>query len=938
MASTYEYIISLQDKVSGTMQRIVGASSATIGKLTALSDKARTLQGVTGDLSGSMFQLKQRIDLLQQEKELLDPSNLGLIKQYNQEIDSLSGRIEKLDNAGRGGKLKGYLGEIGGMIRGFINPVTLGAAAIGFSGKSAMSFREGMAKVNVTAQLDEKGLSDLESKIKGIAKDNKFDVGVAPEAFEQIISQTADVDMSLDVLDAALKGSKAGFTDLSTVAGALAQTMSILGGSASSLEVLDTFFAAKRVGAGEFKDFATYMPGLIASADALGVKYKSVAGVFAYMTGKGQDAARASVLMGNMFSALSRSDITKNLDKAGVKIFDAQGKMRDFVDIFRDLGGVMAGMSDQQKTGFLEKVGIVDKEAKAAFAVMGSDLDKLTESMQATANAAGETNAALEFSKNPIQTATEVWGQFRGIGRQIGDLLLPVICSGLSVLGHVLSGVSAALDGVISFFSGWVSYLQEGNPLVWGLTAALGALTVALIAYEMWTNRAAIATKAKAVWDGIVAAATGGWTTVQWALNASLYACPLVWIVALVVGLIAAIVACCTKVQGWGKQWDVIVQFMKNVWDLFVETFKFRWNVLTNGFMLGLDKIRLGWYKFKEAVGLGDSAENQAMIAQINADVENRKQAITDGANRVKELARKTADSLSWELSWKKDEATGESKPAPGTETKPGELPKAGIPDFDSLMKKMGKSGGQESAKEVIDLNEAVTDNKGDTAYSAIASRLAMVKMPPAAVSPVQVITPAPGTPVNNINVPGAAAPVVNVDNTDYAGKDKTEVLQGIAENVSGIRSILGGGLVLPVSPVTSKPEAGRNKTVYLRGIYDSVIRLQGIAAAIAAVVTVGGMNPVNQVAIPVVTQISMPEVPAATTTDIPVLAAAPELPRTERRQDKETTPGNKPVMYLDKYCEQVVINIQNTDRRGTDEIRETIRETLTDIFDPYEA
>ncbi|MEI3154328.1 MAG: hypothetical protein V8S95_03915 [Odoribacter sp.] len=547
---------------------------------------------------------------------------------------------------------------------------------------------------------------------------------------------------------------------------------------------------------------------------------------------------------------------------------------------------------------------------------------------------------------------------------------------------------------MISFFSGWVSYLQEGNPLVWGLTAALGALTVALIAYEMWTNRAAIATKAKAVWDGIVAAATGGWTTVQWALNASLYACPLVWIVALIIGLIAAIVACCTKVQGWGKQWDVIVQFMKNVWELFVETFKFRWNVLTNGFMLGLDKIKLGWYKFKEAVGLGDSAENQAMIAQINTDVENRKQAIIDGANKVKELARKTADSLSWELSWKKDGTTGENKPVPGTEAKPGELPKAGIPDFDSLMKKMGKSSGQKSGKEVIDLNEAVPNNKGDTAYSAIASRLAMVKMPPAAVSPVQVIPPTPGTPVNNINVPEAAAPVVNVDNTDYAGKDKTKVLQGIAENVSGIRSILGGGLkipfsapaapvdninipenaspvvnvdntgytdkteilqgisenvsgirpisggdlVLPVSPVTGKPEAGRNKTVYLRGIYDSVIRLQGIAAAIAAVVTVGGMNPVNPVAIPPVTQISMPEVPAATTTEIPVLAAAPELPRTERQQDKETTLGNKPVMYLDKYCEQVVINIQNTDQRGTDEIRETIRETLTDIFDPYEA
>ena len=119
MASTYEYIISLQDKASGTMQRIVGASSVTVNKLTALADKAKKLQGVTGNLSGSMFHLKQRIDLLQQEKELLDPSNLNLIKQYNQEIDRLSGRIEKLDNAGRGGKLKGYLGEIGSMVKGF---------------------------------------------------------------------------------------------------------------------------------------------------------------------------------------------------------------------------------------------------------------------------------------------------------------------------------------------------------------------------------------------------------------------------------------------------------------------------------------------------------------------------------------------------------------------------------------------------------------------------------------------------------------------------------------------------------------------------------------------------------------------------------------------------------------------------------------------------
>ncbi len=879
MASTYEYIISLQDKASGTMQRIVGASSVTVSKLTALSDKAKKLQRVTGDLSGSMFQLKQRIDLLQQEKELLDPSNLNLIKQYNQEIDRLSGRIEKLDNAGRGGKLKGYLGEIGSMVKGFVNPVTMGAAAIGFAGKSAMNFREGMAKVNITAQLDEKGLSDLESKIKGIAKANKFDIGVAPGAFEQIISQTADVDMSLDVLDAALKGSKGGFTDLSTVAGALAQTMSILGGSASSLEVLDTFFAAKRVGAGEFKDFATYMPGLIASADALGVKYKSVAGVFAYMTGKGQDAARASVLMGNMFSSLSKSDITKNLDKAGVKIFDAQGKMRDFVDIFRDLGGVMSGMSDQQKTAFLEKVGIVDKEAKAAFAIMGSDLDKLTESMRATAKATGETNAALEFSKNPIQAATELWNQFKGIGLQIGDLLLPVICAGMSVLGDVLSGVAAVLDGVVGFFSGWAAYLREGSPLVWGLTAALGALTVALIAYEMWTNRAAIATKLKSVWDGVAAVVTGGWTTVQWALNAALYACPLVWIIALIAGLIAGIIALCTKVQGWGKQWEVIVTFAKNCWALFIEQFKYSWNQMSNGFMIGLDKIKLGWYKFKEAVGLGDSSENQAMIDKINEDVERRKQTIADGAKRIQELTEKTRNSLTWELSWKKGEKKEDGQTVPGTESKPGTVPAAGSFDFDVLMNKMGKAGGTKSGQKVLDLNETVKNNKGDTAYSAIASRFAMVKMAPSATS---------GMP--SALLPGKQP--AGTDWADYSGEGE-------------------------------KADFQKSMTGHVASIGKTLHRVQEIAATIAAVVTVGTAVPAVSSPLPTV----------------PVVAAAPELPRfPERDQERENLSGRNPGVYLDKYCEQVVINVQNTDRRGTDEIRETIRETLTDIFDLYEA
>lgn len=117
------------------------------------------------------------------------------------------------------------------------------------------------------------------------------------------------------------------------------------------------------VGAGEFADFARYMPNLIAGASILGIGYKEVAGTFAYMTGKGQSAERAAVLMENAFSVLGRADVRGKMEKAGISVFDDTGKIRPVVDIFGDLQGILSQLNDEQKSSLLEKFGIVDNEA-----------------------------------------------------------------------------------------------------------------------------------------------------------------------------------------------------------------------------------------------------------------------------------------------------------------------------------------------------------------------------------------------------------------------------------------------------------------------------------------------------------------------------------------------------------------------------------------------
>ncbi len=723
MAATYEYIIRLTDQMSGTMQKVTGTSDAMVNRLESMTKRQRELSGMSKNLSGSIFGLKQRIDLLQQEKELIDPDNLDFIKKYNKEINHLEGQLNRLDNAG---KPRSFLSGITDNLKGLINPATITAAVTAASGKAAMNFEEGMAKVNVTAQFDEADFSTLKDRIKSIAKDNKAVIELAPAGFEQILSQTDDVGLSLEVLDAAFKGARGGFTDLTTVSAALAQSMSVIGKeNTTAIEVLDTFLAAKRVGAGEFADFARYLPTMIAGASNLGIAYKEVAGTYAYMTGKGQSAEKAAVLMENAFSVLGKGDIRDNLKKAGVAVFDSTGKVRGLVDVFGDLTKVMGSFSDEQKSTFLEKIGIVDKEAKNAFALLTSDMQKYSESMDETVNSAGETEKALKFSENTIQKATDLWTKLRNIGFQFGNAVLPLINSSLTVLGVILSGTEPVLSAVASLFDWWFSSLETGNPLVYALTAALVGETIAV-------NAATIATKTKVAWDWIVSKSTKAWASAQALLNAAFWASPITWIIAGVAALVGVITMCITKVEGWGRQWEVVVSFMKSSFNLYVETIKLQWGTLIHSLMMGLDKIRIGWHKFREALGLGNAEENRAMIEQLNTDVEKRKEAITEGARRVKELAGKTASSLSWELSWKKED----KRPAA---TEPQEtVPEASVGsstpvDFDKLLKGLEKTtgkgkGGKETASK-INLNDTIDKIKGSTAYTAIASKLNPVKI-----------------------------------------------------------------------------------------------------------------------------------------------------------------------------------------------------------------
>lgn len=886
MANKIEYIFSLRDQISAKLAGITATSEKTRSALSGVQEKVRSAEDVFQDTGKTIGSLKARIDALQAEKEWIPANNLPAIKEYNREIARLTEELDRLETAAGGGKFRKWTSEAFDAIPGaslLRNPLVTGMTAATLAGSAGMTFDENMAKVNITAQMDEAGLDDLKKRLKQIAADNKTDVQVVPVGFEAINSQVNDVELSLSILDAALKGSKAGFTDLDTVSAALAQTLSIVGKeNTTAQEVLDTFFAAKRVGAGEFADFARYMPNLIAGADNLGITYKEVAGTFAYMTGKGQSAERAATLMENAFSVLGRVDVRKKLSAAGVDVFDDTGKIRSVVDIFTDLQNVLGELNDEQKSSLLEQFGLVDKEAKSAFSVLMSDTEKLRESMNDVANSTGETTAALGYSRNAVQQATEVWNQFKNVGLQVGEIMLPVISAGLTVAGGVLDGVSVVMDTVIGFFSGWYALIQEGNPIIIGLTTTLGILTAAMALNYAWTQKAVVIGGIKKVLDIAQTAVTGGLTAAQWALNAAFAASPLGWVAVAIGAVIAAVTYCWQKFEGFRMgilgTWEVVKEFGRTLLDSIVKPFK---QVLSGigGVCSAIVSMLKG--NFKEAAGLAKEG-----FKDIGEGVL--------GANPIS-VAYNTLQKGNYSAAWEKGRQAGKDSWAASQETNdadaanrlmpeipnPVTTPAAAAPDFDALMKKLSATKGKAGTKKPVTLrldDEPVTANLGESAeYTAATRRLEPVMIPMKVAVPVAPAVPAAGTAGALNSIPASGARIDDSTQTYDAGE--TNYLADIMQNVRKIAAVVSVPLVLASAP-----------------------------------------------------NVQAMDIPTPNISDAYNVENIRETNNTFTTDTSRTYNNSGRTYQIGKVCDEVVIHVANTDRKGSETIRAEILGILEEL------
>ena len=441
-----------------------------------------------------------------------------------------------------------------------------------------------------------------------------------------------------------------------------------------------------------------------------------------------------------LYAQLSDYGVKTPYDKAG--LIEAQKTMMSFglssefaFGKLKNIGDI--AMGDAQK---MQSLSLAFAQATSAGKLQGQDLMQMINAgfnpLQVISERTGESMAQLKerMSKGGISAqelaqafewATDKQGLFYQGAEKAGQPLSGKFNKMMDSITELALKVYEAISPVLSplvdlaavIFSsigqgiGWlIQKFQEGNPIIWGIAGAIGIFTTALILHNTYT---AIAT----AWQNRLT-----WAVIK--TNLAFLANPITLIIAGIIALIAIIAYCIVGVSGWGKAWEYTVQGMKYSWEAFVENFQLLWTVAKNTFMAGIDACKLAWYKFKEAVGLGDSAENQAMINKIQNDLQERAKSVTEGYKKANEAGEKAKESFgkAWDsLEFKsfkevKDGLMGklgmktESSPAPGISPITGETTTTtgeGTKTKDNIV-----SGGTRQTHINIQIGNVGTDTK----------------------------------------------------------------------------------------------------------------------------------------------------------------------------------------------------------------------------------
>lgn len=222
---------------------------------------------------------------------------------------------------------------------------------------------------------------------------------------------------------------------------------------------------------------------------------------------------------------------------------------------------------------------------------------QMVEDANAASGALGQAARESDTWTNQTGNLKQAWTDFQAV---LGKNVLPTAVEVVKKAAEAVQGLSAKMPAIIQTFEKW-------SPLIAGVVTGLVTLKAAMAI----SNLIDAATKA---WKAYKAANEGA-TVAQWLLTAAMNASPIMLVVSLIAGLVAAIIVLWNTNEDFRNAVVTAWESIKNTFRTVIEAIK--------GFFTELwNKISTVWEAIKET---------------ISTTVESIKEIITEKFNSVKE-------------------------------------------------------------------------------------------------------------------------------------------------------------------------------------------------------------------------------------------------------------------------------------------------------------
>lgn len=415
-------------------------------------------------------------------------------------------------------KAEGFGSSVGSSIgKGFAavgaaSLATVGAIGAGMvqlgkdSVETGMAFDEAMSQVAATTGVTMDEFNKTQVAVDGFngtlrefameqGAKTAFSATECAEALNYMALAGYNAQTQAEMLSPLLNLAAAGSMELATASDMVTDTQSALG---LSLEQTNLMIDQMAKGASttntSVEQLGSAMLTVGGTAKDMKGGTEEIIQVLGLLADNGIKGAEAGTHLRNMILSLSSpsSDAAAAaIDKLGISLYDSEGKMRDFEDVFLEMQNAMAGMTDEEKSNLISDI-FNKADLKAVNALLNTNAERWAEvegALEACDGAAEQmANTQLDNLSGDV---TLLGSAFDSLKIGISDQLTPTLrdftqlaTSGVDAIteGINTGGLEGALSGIDTFLSSAMEKVAGLlPPLLEAASSVFGSLLNAVV-------------------------------------------------------------------------------------------------------------------------------------------------------------------------------------------------------------------------------------------------------------------------------------------------------------------------------------------------------------------------------------------------------------------------------------------------------------------------